>query len=61
MAAGGPNKVDYKSQNKIFHGKAHKVNLKHADLDSGVHKLMKKTNYQIGQGVENEVLSTVQT
>ena len=41
----GPNKVDYKSQNKIFHGKAQKVNLKHIDLDIGVHKLMKKTNY----------------
>ena len=61
MAAGGPNKVDYKSQNKIFHGKAHKVNLKHVDLDIGVHKLMKKTNYKIGQGDEAAFASTAQT
>ena len=61
---GAPNRIDYKSQNKVFHGKAGRVDKSHIDLDLGVHKLMKTTNYQIGKEGENppnEITSTTQT
>ena len=57
----GPNKNDYKSLAKVYHGKHLAVDSKHIDLDKGVHKTMKTTTYSIGkkgQDAPNEIVSS---
>ena len=44
-----PNKVDYISQVRQYHGKPLSIDPSHVELDKGVHKLMKTTTYQIGK------------
>ena len=40
---------DYKSQNRVYHGKSLTVDKKHQEIDKGIHQLMKTTTYKIGQ------------
>ena len=47
-AKGQPNVNDYKSLVNVYHGKEQRVCEEHKELDQGVHRLMKKTNYSIG-------------
>lgn len=44
-----PNKADYVSNVKHYHGKPLSYNPSHVELDKGVHRLMKTTTYQIGE------------
>lgn len=48
-----PNKADYISNVKHYHGKPLTLNPSHVELDKGVHKIMKTTTYQIGELGEN--------
>jgi hypothetical protein len=44
-----PNKADYVSNVKHYHGKPLSYNPSHVELDKGVHSLMKTTTYHIGE------------
>ena len=48
-----PNKADYISNVKHYHGKPLTLNPSHVELDKGVHKIMKTTTYQIGELGDN--------
>lgn len=60
-AKGAPNFNSYTSQARTSYGKYRSVDKKHQELDKGVHAIMKKTTYSIGeQGLDapNEKTTT---